>query len=65
MEPRRPGAGRGALPRRLEVFLYVTTSAIFFRMLGYLPSAQDMTWVGKRFGCSDRSSTTRATCGER
>ena len=40
--------------RRLEVFLDVLYALIVFRMLAYLPSADDMTWVGKPLGLLGR-----------
>jgi hypothetical protein len=49
-EPSGPERGAARSLRRLEVFLDVLYALIVFRMLGYLPSAQDMTWVGKPLG---------------
>lgn len=48
-----PRASRRSL-RRLEVFLDVLYALIVFRMLAYLPSAEDMTWVGKPLGLLGR-----------
>jgi hypothetical protein len=40
--------------RRLEMFLDVLYALIVFRMLAYLPSTEDMTWVGKPLGLLGR-----------
>jgi hypothetical protein len=50
VESSSPPSGAARSLRRLEVFLDVLYALIVFRMLAYLPSTEDMTWVGKPLG---------------
>ena len=54
VEARSPERGAMRSLRRLEVFLDVLYALIVFRMLAYLPSPNDMTWVGKPLGLLGR-----------